>query len=894
MDTGGNGPGLPADTTKDSSRLILQDETSLNETPRVEVNKTDDIKKEDISEEKNIGAEVKLPEVIEIDDETENVVKSSSDVVVKKEGVTNETQNVVMTEKAKDSQQGQVNVDNLKESSAPPVGTVPDNSMGGRTGLPVSVGSASNLASISPPGGPNSGTTTIQTDGPVSVKSGIPAGDLTSRPTIDPKSGPAGGASTSVPISVSTTGPTIGSNIPENVPANGPATAQTSASINPQSSAPTHIPTNIPTNIPTGTNSSIKIENTPSHIPNTFTTTSATTGPSYMSQYGPTRTNTSIAPSMMTGSMTPGFSSQMTSTPTMPPIVVPSVPYIPFKERRLSNATQNLLNKPVPLLDQTSPIELLLFKIVVIIFQKKGFECTEDFLLQVADLTSTYFHDLIKLMHKYTEMQRRRKPSKSDIELVLKMKRISPESLFKEYTKLKSFDGKQEISKLEDEAKVTHESHDVNDYLDPSVRFFFSNEHYDITELVPKQSHRPNYIPVYLPDLPPDYTYQKTPKYMERLTDLKEMRLKLIEETRLTEKSLYNLIDDDESKWKKNFERELSHGAREEDEEDGDSGDEESIMSDVGKVETPMETDPSGIENKDESKKEDKVEETQVKKEVGEGEGEGKIEGEVATEKSNEGNVKSTPIPIVKFDIEAYAKKRLLLKQKKEQELIAKAKLREENVFIQAENYFSPYAKEQITPEIENKYRGILSEEFKSVILSVRSAEKKKRRKIEKIMKAKKERELELEKQNALEEVEFGFNFGKMSHLDEDDDDDDSEKEMVDFPEFDFPTIGDAPSSKELTKEPIESEKLSEDGNSEVPSTTQATPVAEVEAEGDDDEDDDDMFDDVAFEEGELEQEMSKETTGVEGSVEIDSAQTTQTPAPIEDASSDEDDFEDV
>lgn len=86
------------------------------------------------------------------------------------------------------------------------------------------------------------------------------------------------------------------------------------------------------------------------------------------------------------------------------------------------------------------------------------------------------------------------------------MKGIKAGKLYKEYeeTKLIAKKYKSEIDLVNSQTtELINEFKEDNkfDENDPSLPFF-TNEHYEITELIPKQSSKPIYIPFYLPDLP--------------------------------------------------------------------------------------------------------------------------------------------------------------------------------------------------------------------------------------------------------------------------------------------------------------------------------------------------------------------------------------------------------
>ncbi|CAH2354260.1 hypothetical protein CLIB1423_15S02168 [[Candida] railenensis] len=491
-------------------------------------------------------------------------------------------------------------------------------------------------------------------------------------------------------------------------------------------------------------------------------------------------------------------SKPVASNPIEPEYIPIANPYIPPQDRRLSPETVSLLNKPHLSINTTSPVDLFLFKVIAMILKSKDFEFSEEFIWRLKDLTSIYFFDLSKQLHQFTEMQRKSKPSKSDIDLLLKMRRIKPSHLFEEYEKSRGFTYMKDIKTLD---KLTNDSINpekeveyTND--DPSL-LFFTNEHYEITELVPKKSGKPKYVPHFLPDLPPDYTYQKTPIFMDRLTDLKELRLKMVEESRLTEKSLYKLIDDDEIKWKDKFEKELDDL----DEERSDG--EDSVMSDRPEKHTDVESVDLNEEKGNAAEKEDDSSKP------------------ILSAESQK-----------KFDIVAYAQKRLKLREEKEKKVFATEKLRESNIYLQAETYFSPYATHSKTPEISAIYENIVDESFKKVILSVRTAEKNKKRKIEFLIKEREAKEKEREK--ARENVEFGFSFGEGRRDDrlEDSDEDDDDKSdggfgTGDFPEFDFPV------SQPPQTEPVATSDQSQAEATEEQAATKAVQPTELPNETD-------------------------------------------------------------
>jgi transcription initiation factor TFIID subunit 8 len=467
-----------------------------------------------------------------------------------------------------------------------------------------------------------------------------------------------------------------------------------------------------------------------------------------------------------------------------------------------------------------APIEFQLSKVVRILLRAKGIDCSNEFLDQLTELSLVYFKEVVDSLRKYTEMQRRRLPSLTDTKICLRMKGVHPTALYQEAEYCKKIGSKNrsrieavERQTLEIISKMEASEHEYSEE-DPSLPFIV-NEHYEIAELVPKQRERPNYIPSFLPDLPPDYTYQNTPKYMDRMSDLKELRIKLVQESRMTEKSLYDLVEDDEKLWRKNFEQELlemnekeeeKQEEKEKEEKDRDIDAEkekenvETIVETIVEAKIPeletspavntspeiSEIPPSIPQNQTEEIKDPIGAMTEVKDTIGE-----------TTEANNNigaiPEVNTTILPptlpptdtkpkeIKKFDFVEYAQKRKQKLERIEKEIEDKIKKREANIFMKAEKYYSPYATVPISTEVNTYFKNILHEEFKSVVKSVRKAEAHKKRKIEELLveKARKDKLREQERSKN----EFGFNFNHMNHsLDEDD----SDSEDKNVPNFDF------------------------------------------------------------------------------------------------------------
>ena len=203
---------------------------------------------------------------------------------------------------------------------------------------------------------------------------------------------------------------------------------------------------------------------------------------------------------------------------------------------------------------------------------------SNEFLQEMTDLAAQFMCAFSSTLRKLTDLQRHSVAGVADLELCLQMLHMSPTDLYQEYMRNKMLPDSVHQRAVPLRREVEHMLDDYYaekyelDKDDPSL-VFFTNEQYEIAALVPLQSKSRSYIPEYFPELPPDFTYRLTNSYMDTITELKKIKMKLFEESRLNEGSLYKLIDDDEKRWLEELDEQLGSLS------DDDSDHKEDIMS---------------------------------------------------------------------------------------------------------------------------------------------------------------------------------------------------------------------------------------------------------------------------------------------------------------------------
>ncbi|CEP61315.1 Taf8p LALA0_S03e00122g [Lachancea lanzarotensis] len=166
----------------------------------------------------------------------------------------------------------------------------------------------------------------------------------------------------------------------------------------------------------------------------------------------------------------------------------------------------------------------------------------ENLILLVEEALSSMLEDL----HKVANIQRRRCISKKDLLLVIEGYNLTCADLMVEHERSRFVRSRclDNVEKVEREGKdALHKERTPapkEDLLRSSHPEFFDKGK-GILKLVPPSVKEAKHVPKWLPEFPPDHTYRFTSLYNKPITDERQMKRKLAEESNLSEKALINL-----------------------------------------------------------------------------------------------------------------------------------------------------------------------------------------------------------------------------------------------------------------------------------------------------------------------------------------------------------------
>ncbi|KAH3674535.1 hypothetical protein WICMUC_003212 [Wickerhamomyces mucosus] len=192
-------------------------------------------------------------------------------------------------------------------------------------------------------------------------------------------------------------------------------------------------------------------------------------------------------------------------------------------------------------------MELIAKKELALHFQSLNIPMTSSVLEDVFGLFELFMDNILTDLQKLTQLQRRKKASPKDIQLLFRNCHISTSDLEEELLRSKKklsahiIAKKQALETLSESlSKVDIEPVEL-DNQDPSFVFYVQDD--DIYKLVPTTYSKKNHkgIPKFLPEFPPDHTYRKSPIYLNKIPDQRYIRSKIVEESKLGEEALDHL-----------------------------------------------------------------------------------------------------------------------------------------------------------------------------------------------------------------------------------------------------------------------------------------------------------------------------------------------------------------
>ncbi|KAG7841096.1 hypothetical protein KL942_002084 [Ogataea angusta] len=197
---------------------------------------------------------------------------------------------------------------------------------------------------------------------------------------------------------------------------------------------------------------------------------------------------------------------------------------------------------------ELEPMDMLLESCLGLMLAQIGIQhITRSALNQLTLLAIRHIDQVYSQLHRITEVQRRRQPGKADLRTLEKLGVIDYNSIYEAYLLTKKLDC-QKLQNIDRRARRLCEILDkpAEDEIvteqDPAF-VFFNDTSSVISQVIPPSVGPKEYIPSWMPPLPPDHTYRATPKYTAVIEDPIKMREQLVQEARLGEKALHHILD---------------------------------------------------------------------------------------------------------------------------------------------------------------------------------------------------------------------------------------------------------------------------------------------------------------------------------------------------------------
>ncbi|KAK9451297.1 transcription factor TFIID complex subunit 8 C-term-domain-containing protein [Limtongia smithiae] len=173
---------------------------------------------------------------------------------------------------------------------------------------------------------------------------------------------------------------------------------------------------------------------------------------------------------------------------------------------------------------------------VAIMLQSLSIPCSASALQMTTMLAEEYMLHLATHLHKYTVMQRRSTPSIRDVAFMFTAEGIHTGDLEEEYFR-------SQFVFLPPDPLT-----DTTIQPDSDTEFLRICEDWDkqqgLLSHIARSSRKKAeiaYIPSWMPPLPADYTYRSTPVFVQRVTNPRDIRERILEEGRVVEEALRKL-----------------------------------------------------------------------------------------------------------------------------------------------------------------------------------------------------------------------------------------------------------------------------------------------------------------------------------------------------------------
>lgn len=184
-------------------------------------------------------------------------------------------------------------------------------------------------------------------------------------------------------------------------------------------------------------------------------------------------------------------------------------------------------------------------------YHESDFSSQETSVDLMCQWVSQYYNILTRRLIRLMEIQRRRSPNRDDLKLLEREGLFNAQGIHDMYDLSNGFSqpkNKKLIELIKTKAKEARTAYTGidNGYFNGLPDEIFLEKESWLNQVDTRGNRKP-YIPEWMPQLPPDYTYKSTPKYNHLVTDPVVLKSTLVKEGRLAEKALNHIIVKEEN-----------------------------------------------------------------------------------------------------------------------------------------------------------------------------------------------------------------------------------------------------------------------------------------------------------------------------------------------------------